>query len=537
MAGLLVVDDIPIIRSTVARIVTKQKPDLQPVVQASTGEEAINLTRIHQPDIILMDIKMPRLDGLEAVSAIRSEYPTAKIIMLTAFEEFTYAQQALKLGAVDYLLKPIRPTKLIEALSRVESQISEERRRRQEMELVKAQLQQTLPLVEANLLESVIRETSVQDIIEIETMLAALGKTITMPVIVAFVFNPVKPPPSRPLRISEELYQKQQLTATLQRALPAPDRTLISCRWLAREVILLISTEPAHTKPGYLPDLVETLRRIIETEIGGPVVAGVGLPYPQLNSMGRSYSEACLACYTVPASGGVAHIAELQAVTLQALPGHAGWQQGRQLLASVRQNQYQAGLKVLRKLCAHIEPDSLSGRAQNSVVPHRIRLLILIAWTALEGGASPAGVLKLVQQQIAWPTAAGAKQWLLHGYTELMSFVESTSHQKEPVQSAVEYIHRNLHRADITLADVAEVVSLSPSHLAHLLKTQLGMSYIKYLTLARIEQAKKLLCTTDFNINTIADMVGYRNLTNFYRLFQRETSLTPAAYRRAAPSL
>jgi two-component system response regulator YesN len=74
---------------------------------------------------------------------------------------------------------------------------------------------------------------------------------------------------------------------------------------------------------------------------------------------------------------------------------------------------------------------------------------------------------------------------------------------------------------------------LSPSHLASLLKERLGLSYITYLTSIRIEQAKKLLRTTDLTVAAIAERVGYPNVTNFYRLFQRETGLTPGAYRQA----
>ncbi len=536
MTGLLVVDDIPIIRSTIARIVKSDKPALSPVIQAATGEEAISQARLHRPDIILMDIKMPRLDGLQAVSVIRNEHPTAKIIMLTAFEEFSYAQQALKLGAADYLLKPIRPNKLLEALTHAEDQISEDRRRQREMDAVKAQLQQTLPLVEANLLESLIRET-LQNSAEIEAMLAALGKKIAMPAAMVFATRPATGTPAQPIRASDELYRKQQLTAALQRALPNPNQALVCCQWLAQEVIVLVSTEPEQVASGYLTSLAQTLCRVITSITGSPAVAGVGMPYPQFKNVRLSYSEAHLARCTVPTPGGAVHIARVKTAALQMLPGHAA-EPLDCLLDSVRQNQYPAGLKYLTALAAHIELDSPpEGLPHSGALPYN-RLLALSAWAAMEAGAPPVAVLKLVQQQLAaWAANPGPRHWLLHGFTELMTLVDSTSQNNEPVQTAVEYIHRNLHRPDIRLAEVAEAVNLSPSHLAHLLKTQLGMSYIKFVTLARIEQAKKLLCNTDYNINTIAEVVGYRNLTNFYRLFQRETNLTPAAYRRAASSL
>ena len=115
-------------RQTIARIVAREKTELYPIVEASNGEEAVELARRILPDIVLMDIKMPGMDGLQATAIIREELPATKIIILTAHDEFSYVQKALKLGAVDFLLKPVRPVKLIEVLNEVYGQLIAERR-------------------------------------------------------------------------------------------------------------------------------------------------------------------------------------------------------------------------------------------------------------------------------------------------------------------------------------------------------------------------------------------------------------------------
>jgi two-component system response regulator YesN len=250
MARLLVADDTPIIRSTIARVVERDMPDFCPVIEASNGAEAVELARQAKPDIVLMDIKMPALDGIQASTLLRAELPLTRIIILSAYDEFCYVQRALKLGVVDYLLKPIRPAKLTEILIQVYDQIQAERQQ----------------------------------------------------------FRP-------------------------------------------------------------------------STEVG-------------------TYSE--------------------------------------------------------------------------------------------------------------------------------------ETHPEDIIQHALDYIHQNQHRADITLAEVAAAVSLSTSHLAHLLKERAGASYKQHLTSLRIESAKRLLRTTNLTISAIGEEVGYPNATNFYRLFQRETGVTPASYRRCA---
>lgn len=388
MTGLLIADDMPVIRSTVASLVAREKPELQPVIEACNGDEAVNLARQLQPDIVLMDIKMPVLDGLKATALIRAERPETKIIILTAYDEFTFAQQALKLGAVDYLLKPIRSAKLVAALSQVQAQI----------------------------------------------------------------------------------YQEQRASELLE---PGP------------------------------ASLAE----------GGP--AGPSIQsQPRLNPDRSSGSE----------------VGENEAWSYPS-------QLERDLLDNIRLNHYPTSVELMLQLSRRLS-EELVQLSPEAIHFEYARLITLAACAAIEAGAPSAEALHLSQRHVlALASAQGATEveaWLLNSLAELMAAIEPASQLKSPVQQAMEYIHENLYRPDITLKEVAEAVNLSSSHLAYLFKTNLGVSYIKYLTLARIEQAKKLLCTTDLSISTVARMVGYQNLTNFYRLFERETKLTPAAYRRLA---
>lgn len=272
MSGILVADDISMIRTHVVKIVAREKPELQPIIEASDGQEALNLVRQTRPDIVLMDIKMPKLDGLQAIRLIQAEYPTIKTIILTAHDEFIYAQQAIRLGAADYILKPVRPTQLVVALTQVQARLRQEQQQQEKF---------------------------------------------------------------------AEMARHLQVLAEADRSAKRDD---------------------------------------------------------------------------------------LQAQLDPATPGDG------------------------------------------------------------------------------------------------------------PVQQAIEYIRQNLSQPEISLNMVANAVNLSTSHLAFLLKTNLGVSYIKYLNYLRLEQAKILLKTTNFNIATVAEMVGYANPTYFHRLFQRETSMTPAAYRQADPA-
>ena len=115
---ILAVDDHPLLREGIATIINNQ-PDMTLVCQASGGTEAIQLYREHQPDVTLMDLRLPDLSGIDAMIAIRTEFAEARIIMLTTFEGDVEIQRALEAGARGYLLKNMPPGQLVEAIRQV----------------------------------------------------------------------------------------------------------------------------------------------------------------------------------------------------------------------------------------------------------------------------------------------------------------------------------------------------------------------------------------------------------------------------------
>ena len=112
------VDDHPLLREGIAAVINS-RPDMFMVAQASTGREAIQLFRDHQPDVTLMDLRLPDISGIDAVIAIRGEFPDARVVMLTTFEGDVEIQRALAAGARGYVLKNMPPNELVDVVRQV----------------------------------------------------------------------------------------------------------------------------------------------------------------------------------------------------------------------------------------------------------------------------------------------------------------------------------------------------------------------------------------------------------------------------------
>lgn len=117
---ILTVDDHPVVRNGIAGLVQDQ-PDMLLVGEASNGREAIQQFRAHQPDVTLMDLQMPEMSGVDAIIAIRDQFPRARIIVLTTYTGDVQVVRALKAGAQGYLIKNLLHKELLDAIRRVHS--------------------------------------------------------------------------------------------------------------------------------------------------------------------------------------------------------------------------------------------------------------------------------------------------------------------------------------------------------------------------------------------------------------------------------
>lgn len=121
MTKVVIVEDEELVRRGIMLAVDWSAVDCVVVGDAANGEEGLEVIRRYQPDLVVTDIKMPRMDGIEMVRQLRAEGNGVRVIILTAYSDFSYAQSAVKLGAVDYLLKPFHDGELEDAVRRLQS--------------------------------------------------------------------------------------------------------------------------------------------------------------------------------------------------------------------------------------------------------------------------------------------------------------------------------------------------------------------------------------------------------------------------------
>lgn len=538
MSRILIVDDMPIIRSALSQILRQQNLGFTAILEAASGEEAVEVANLHRPDVVLLDIKMPGINGLQAAELIRRQNPTVKIVMLTAYDEFSYVQKALTLGARDYLLKPVRPDLLVKVLGEIREEIERERRDLRTVEWVKDSLQKTLPILETNLVENLIRGTMTAGA-SVEESLSYLGKRLEWPVVlVAKVADFDQVLAEREATEMQQVYDR--LVDAVRQVLPDRHRALVGYSSPGR-VVAIVSTDQNLATATQVRELGERIAASISAHSPFTATVGFGRRYVSLDSIPFSYAEANLARRYQRHQGGQGVMGiEDMAQFRPASNGVTTYlvEKERDLVRSVATNQQGEALHLTNEVL-----DYLSQRYHGepaAMKNHCTELVTLAAWGVINAGVDEAVVLDVLHQKVralaSWLSVQEIRRWTLDSIMEVLAIVQTRVQRADAVQDAIDYIHANYHRPEMSLHSLAAAVNLSPSHLSTQFKARTKVNYVRYLTNVRMEEAQKLLRTTDLSIPLVAEAVGYPNVANFYRHFKRHTGLTPAAYRQSRPS-
>jgi two-component system response regulator YesN len=249
-----------------------------------------------------------------------------------------------------------------------------------------------------------------------------------------------------------------------------------------------------------------------------------------------SYAEALRAQWLKLLLGGnaVIHIDDARQVSSLAKPYPVALE--RALIRRIRLGQFEPCRDLLSQLVdylleiPHDPPEMIHTRF--------VELIALISRAVIETGASSTRVLQISHERVmalnGLRSGADLKDWTLQTLAELQQEVSLKEPSEQVVQRALHFMDENFHRPDLQLKEVAAAAHVSPSHLAHLLRTHVGASYVKYMTLLRMEEGKRLLAETDLKVAAIAGRAGYDDPAYFYRVFRREVGVTPTQYRRRA---
>lgn len=531
MYKLMVVEDEQLERQALRFIIEQQCTQITIVGEAGDGRKAIELAEREKPDIVLMDIRMPEINGLDAARQIKKSLPDTSIVMLTAFDEFKYAKQALAIGALDYLLKPIRPEELLRTLYKIIECVDSMRMKRQEEEYLRESVKNAMPFIQMSFMLDLIsgRITDREHFKE----RAGFFNLSTEPgiALVVDIDN------FKQLTCHESEMKKQVLKQRVYQTIcdVLGNLALVTPFGSDNLVILLgfdnsLTTEAIKEQAVNLA--VQIKNRIIEN-LNISVTIGIGRYYNDPREIYKSYNEA------VSAQRQRFYLGGNQVIHIENVPylandlSHYPFHYERAVVERVRCGERKQAKSALEKLLNEIFQSKSSIETVKACV---LELLIVLSRSAVEGGANLDQLTLLNFDCISRLSDCNSQDKVAEWMNECIdNFMDNMLENRSSVNlrvinKACEYIVANCQH-NLSLEEVAQTVHLSPFYFSRLFKKEKGYTFADFVTRVRLHKAKKMLQNPDYTIVRIAAEVGYQDASYFCRVFRRECGMTPNQFR------
>ncbi|MWC28858.1 response regulator [Paenibacillus sp. MMS18-CY102] len=509
MLKLLIVDDEPLEREGLQAILHHGIPESH-IELARNGAMAVEVARSFEPDIILMDIKMPGMSGLEAVAIIKKAQPAMKFIMVSAYEAFDYARQAMKLGVSDYLLKPSKASEIVAVVRHATEKLLQERALEKQIQQERQTLHRVMPLIECDVVTGLLYDHVHE--IHIEEMLAMLGSDNTKE---AFVLLVVLGDCSAEAAYSAIKRRMREL----------------GCGWVGamtgRQVPIVIFRQLGVSFRAQASSLVQQMLTLQQRAIGTDGFVGIGNPYGSLNDIRHSFREALLA--TADASLLARHRFYADMDLRQPASSIGGLDRIRvdkETVERIRLGQWEGIRQSVSRLIDGFEHSGASLVACGQAV---LEQLWIVYRTAMELGVEADRPLFSFQARQYYQMRSEA-QSVLDQLIE--SFTRHRSKLEPDIIGEIKQYIAEHSQEEISLETIAKRVQLSPHYISKMFKEQLGINYIDFLTECRINKAKALMLNPQLSMKEITFEVGYNDPNYFSKVFKKICGASPSEYRK-----
>ena len=544
MLKIFLAEDEVIVRETIKRMIPWEELGFELVGEAADGEMALPLLIRQKPDLLITDIKMPFMDGLTLAKLAKKELPELKIVILSGYDDFNYAKQAISIGVEEYLLKPITKNALIERLSEIRSRYEHEKTQKEYYEKFQREMQVYEKNSNRDFFEALVCGS--MDMMEVYKKAEKLGLDIVAEAynILIFTMNSEEDFSGQKEGYSE--WEAESLEMLEDFFSDNTSAMLFRCNIFSYGVLIKGQKE---TIDENTRSCIDEIKKILDRkEQKRQWFVAVGESVERLSQLQKSYHSASRAFSQRYLYGeNILYYDEME------LMEHRSGQ------ADTNDNAYLKNVDVNALNPAILQKflsNGLQEETENFVKDYFYAIgqepmesLVFRNYVILNVRFSVLSFLKSLGCDTEEMEPENTEEILAESGKNIESAItyakkmisqaitirdqNSGNKNRSILKTAVDFIDEHSMDEDISLNTAANVANVSSNHFSALFSQNMGQTFIEYLTTLRMNKAKELLRCTGMRSSEIAGEVGYKDAHYFSYLFKKTQGMTPSEYRKA----
>lgn len=526
MYKVFLADDEIVVREGIRSNFPWEQTDFVLAGEAPDGEIALSMLQDIKPDILITDIRMPFLDGLELCRAVSAAMPWMYIVILSGYDDFAYAREAISLGVKEYLLKPVSGQELLQVLNHIADCIREDKRRQANLRTYRDQLASSGQLLKERLLGDLIAGVDETEVIE---RARALQMSLVARRYLTMVIGP-----GRDAVSAEETRAAESL---LCRLAESSGGTVCLCQAQGRFVMLVMGDDDNDIEERTY-GLAQAVKFDVERNTELKPLIAIGTTVRELGDVPHSYADACALLRTLNEAEslnrdrrivGVLDIAPQDSLSLVNVKVPPIFEKLR--------NANSAQVDTILSEYIHSIGQTA---AQSKLMINYIFVDIVLSASRIirDCGGEPQEIIPSAFQSDGQSAVASTLEEAMAMARELLKTAlayrdeQGSARYGVVIRKAKAFIDEQYSNPDLTLRDVAGHVALSNNHFCTVFSQETGVTFTEYLTSARMGKARQLLRDKQMRTSDVAFAVGYNDPHYFSYLFKKNEGVSPRDYRK-----
>ena len=544
MLKIFLAEDEVVVRETIKRMIPWEELGFELVGEAADGEMALPLLIRQQPDLLITDIKMPFMDGLTLARLAKKEIPGLKVVILSGYDDFNYAKQAIGIGVEDYLLKPITKNALIERLSEIRSRYEHEKTQKEYYEKFQREMQAYEKNSSRDFFEALVGGS--MDMMEVYKRAEKLGLDIVAEAYNVLIFTMNCDEDFSGQRDEYSSWEAESLELLENFFAGHSSAMLFRSNIFSYGVLLKGQREAIEENTRAC---VDEIRKILSRQDGRREwFLAVGQSVERLSQIQKSYHTASRAfsqrylydenilyydeMETMEHPGGQAETednAYLQKVDVNAL--------NPAILQKFLSNGLQEETEnFVKDYFYAIGQEPMESLVFRNYVILNVRFSVISFIKGL--GCDTNEMESADTEEVLAESGKNMESAIAYAKKMISQAIEirdqnSGNKNRSILRTAVDFIDSHYMDEEISLNTVANVANVSSNHFSALFSQNMGQTFIEYLTTLRMNKAKELLRCTGMRSSEIAGEIGYKDAHYFSYLFKKTQGMTPSDYRKA----
>ncbi len=533
MFKAILVDDEEAVLKGLQNHVNWHRHNVEIIGAFPNGQEAWDFVRERPVDLVVTDVCTPYMDGIELAKRVRQMYPRTKILFVSGHADVGYLKDALKLDAVDYILKSIDLDEMDQTLTRVVGMIGEEQNREKKFSEMEELLAQSMPLLRTRRLSALLRERDEDEasaLSELQFLGIPLEDATHYAVMVVWLVN--KWQVIGGLNERERMLFGLKIQAICEDVL-ARHNSSICFKDRLSEFIMIVNAEHEDCETTFL-EVAASVRERLFRELGLEVSIGISGRFSGIFKIRDAYQSACEAIerrYQIDSELPISVKKYEEVGDLKSTRERAE----KEICEAIMHGDAAAVHRVRLQFMDYVHGIPSMDERQNFLLFMLMLPAGLLTNLSTREKGAYASQRQLMERFLLCGGQEEQEALLAEAYYEVTALLLNRS---EPQPSAVirhvkEIIARE-YAGRLTVNSLAREVYLTPTYLCVLFKQQTGKTINEYITLERIRHAKELLTDSNILLYDVCFMVGYLSPSYFSKLFKKYTGLSPSEFRESA---